>query len=117
MSWTTRTPLVLLLAFASAGLLATGCGEDDPGGSASASTPAAAGSFPLVVEHTYGSTEITGIWLRDGPDGRTDLLPGLRHVGQQPRCAGSVNSGAQEQQRTALNKCAASCCTGWARPR
>ncbi|MGV9240233.1 iron-siderophore ABC transporter substrate-binding protein, partial [Streptomyces nigra] len=54
-----RTAALLSAAVLGAGLLA-GCGsDDDTPGDDRGTTKAAAGAFPVTVEHAFGTTEIT----------------------------------------------------------
>ena len=48
----------ILLAALTAALGLAACGDDDPSADATAAAPVAAGSFPVTIEHAFGSTTI-----------------------------------------------------------
>ncbi|MFK0126058.1 iron-siderophore ABC transporter substrate-binding protein [Streptomyces nigra] len=90
-----RTAALLSAAVLGAGLLA-GCGsDDDTPGDDRGTTKAAAGAFPVTVEHAFGTTEITEAPERVVTVGYTDdqtvLAFGIKPVGmtdQYPNPAG-----------------------------
>jgi iron complex transport system substrate-binding protein len=93
-----RLAAVLSAATLSVGLLA-GCGSDsaDEGDKSSDNAPAAAGAFPVTVEHAFGSTKVTEAPKRVVSVGYTDdqtiLAFGIKPVGmvdQYPNPAGKT---------------------------
>ncbi|TLS48113.1 iron-siderophore ABC transporter substrate-binding protein [Streptomyces montanus] len=93
-----RLAAVLSAATLGVGLLA-GCGSDsaDEGDTSSDNAPAAAGAFPVTVEHAFGSTKVTEAPKRVVSVGYTDdqtiLAFGIKPVGmvdQYPNPAGKT---------------------------
>ncbi|TPQ21442.1 ABC transporter substrate-binding protein [Streptomyces sporangiiformans] len=93
-----RLAAVLSAATLSVGLLA-GCGSDsaDEGDKSSDNAPAAAGAFPVTVEHAFGSTKVSEAPKRVVSVGYTDdqtiLAFGIKPVGmvdQYPNPAGKT---------------------------
>ncbi|MFE9443583.1 iron-siderophore ABC transporter substrate-binding protein [Streptomyces sp. NPDC006602] len=91
-----RLAAILSAATLGVGLLA-GCGSDSPDSAdkASDNTPAAAGAFPVTVEHAFGTTKVTKAPQRVVSVGYTDdqtiLAFGIKPVGmvdQYPNPAG-----------------------------